>query len=98
MALCPHNLLLDVLIIVVGEVHETKFQGVGRSCKLIFSIVGIKKSDFDELPYVLSRGMDLRTNNLLSKVLKNIFREVDEAMIQGVKRPCEHQMCFLVIK
>jgi hypothetical protein len=34
---------------------------------------------------VLSRGMDLRTHNLLSSVLKNIFREVDEAMFQDVE-------------
>jgi hypothetical protein len=50
MALCPHNLLLEVLKIDVGEVHETKFQGVERPCELIFSIVDIKKGVLDELP------------------------------------------------
>jgi hypothetical protein len=48
MALFPHNLLLDIIKIDVGEVHETKFQGVERPCQLIFCLLGIEKSDLDE--------------------------------------------------
>jgi hypothetical protein len=34
----------------------------------------------------------------LLDVLKNDFREVDEAMIQGVERPRELILCFLGIE
>jgi hypothetical protein len=33
-----------------GEVDETKFQGVETQCQIIFSILGIKKRDLDEVP------------------------------------------------
>jgi hypothetical protein len=38
--------------------------------------------------------MALRNNYLPSERLKNGFREVDEAMFQGVKMPCEFFLCI----
>jgi hypothetical protein len=40
----------------------------------------------------------LRTNYLLSERIKNGFREVDEAMFQGVEMPCEFILCIPGIK
>jgi hypothetical protein len=42
--------------------------------------------------------MALRTHNLPSGRLKKNFVEVDEAMFQGVERPCEFILCFLGIE
>jgi hypothetical protein len=41
--------LLDVLKNVFDEVDEEMFQGVENQCELIFSILGIKKSDLDKV-------------------------------------------------
>jgi hypothetical protein len=42
--------------------------------------------------------MALRTHNLLSGRLENVFVEVDEAKFQGVEMQCEPIFCNLVIK
>jgi hypothetical protein len=42
--------------------------------------------------------MALRTRNLPSRRLKKDFVEVDEAMFQGVERPCELIFCILGIE
>jgi hypothetical protein len=41
--------------------------------------------------------MALRILNLLSGRLKKEFDEFDEALFQGVERPCELIFCFLGI-
>jgi hypothetical protein len=48
-----------------------------------------KKATWSRLSDDLSRRTVLRTDNLPSRLLKNDFFEVDEAMIQGVERPYE---------
>jgi hypothetical protein len=42
--------------------------------------------------------MALRTLNSLLDVLKADFGEVDDALFQGVERPCELIFCILGIK
>jgi hypothetical protein len=39
--------------------------------------------------------MGLRTHNVPSGRLKNVFGEVDETMFQDVERPYDHVFCFL---
>jgi hypothetical protein len=49
MELANHYLLSGRLKFDFDEVDEAMFQGVERSCELIFCIVGIQKSDLDEV-------------------------------------------------
>jgi hypothetical protein len=77
--------LLDVLKNVFGEVDEAMFQGVEKACEQIFCILRIEKTTWTKLNDVLSRRNALRTNNPLSRSLKNDFDDVDEAMFQGVE-------------
>jgi hypothetical protein len=41
--------LQDVLKKYFGEVDEVIFQGVERQCELIFCILGMEKSDLDDV-------------------------------------------------
>jgi hypothetical protein len=45
--------LLVVLKCVFGEVDEASFLGVERACKVIFFLMGIQKSDLDEVAVVM---------------------------------------------
>jgi hypothetical protein len=57
-----------------------------------------EKSDLNgHLCDVLSRRMALGNHSLFSRVLKNDFGEVDEAIFQGVQRHFEHIFCILAI-
>jgi hypothetical protein len=49
MALRIHNFPSGRLKNKFGEVDEAMFQGMERPCELIFCILGIKKSDLDEV-------------------------------------------------
>jgi hypothetical protein len=42
--------------------------------------------------------MALRTHNVHSGRLKNVFVEIDEAMFQGVEGPCDRVFCILGIR
>jgi hypothetical protein len=53
MALRTHNRLLDVLKCDFVEVDEEMFQGVERPCEIICCILGIQKSDLDEVVEVM---------------------------------------------
>jgi hypothetical protein len=98
MALWIHNLPSVRLKNDFREVDEAMFQGVERPCKLIFCILVINKSDLDEFACDLIRPMSPSTHYLPSGRLKNDFGEIDEAMFQGVERPCELIFCNLSIK
>jgi hypothetical protein len=50
------------------------------------------------LKFVLSRRIALELKICLLDVLKNDFGEADEAMFQGVEKPCEQILCFLGIE
>jgi hypothetical protein len=43
------NCLLDVLKNDFGEFNEAMFHGFKRPCEIIFRILGIEKSDLDEV-------------------------------------------------
>jgi hypothetical protein len=60
---------LDVLKNISREVDEAMFQDIKRPCELIFCILGIEKSDLDEV--VLSSTMALTTHNLPSERVTN---------------------------
>jgi hypothetical protein len=45
--------LQDVLKNDFGEVDEVMFKGVERRCEIIFCILGIEKSDLDDVAYVM---------------------------------------------
>jgi hypothetical protein len=47
MALRTHNILLDVLRIVFGDVDEAMFEDVERPQELIFCILSIKRGDLN---------------------------------------------------
>jgi hypothetical protein len=65
-------------------------RGVDWPCELIFFILTIQKSDLEELAEVMFQVGEWPWELLicLSDALENIG-EVDEAMFQGVERPCE---------
>jgi hypothetical protein len=47
---------------------------------------------------VLSRRMALRTHSLPSGRHKNYFRQIEEALFQGVERSCEIYFCKLGVE
>jgi hypothetical protein len=88
-----------VLKINFADFNETTFH-VERPFERIFYILGIEKSDLDEIAKVMFQ-VDEWTRDLIIcplDVLKKDFGEVVEAMFQGVERPCELIFCVLVIE
>jgi hypothetical protein len=81
-----------------GKVDETKFQ-VPKAIPTHFFNCGYQKKRLGiiSLSDVFWR-MALRTHNLPSGRIKNDFREVDEAMLQGFERPYELILCILDIE
>jgi hypothetical protein len=56
MALINHNLLSVRIKIRFGEVDEAMFEGVKMPCEPIFFLLGIQKSDLDEVAEVVFQG------------------------------------------
>jgi hypothetical protein len=75
------------------------FQGVERPCELIFTNLGIGKTTWmksREWCFKYAKGP---ANSIcLQDVLKCDFVEFDEAMFQGVERPCKLTFCILGIE
>jgi hypothetical protein len=67
------------------------FNGVERPYKLIFCILRIQKSEIDEVAEVMFQVGEWLREQIICflDVLKCDFDYVDEAMIEGVARPCE---------
>jgi hypothetical protein len=90
--------LLDVLKFDFRDDDKTMFKGVERPCDLIFYLQDIQKSDLDEDAEVILQVSEWPWELIiyLLDVLKN-FGDVDEAMFEGVERPCEIFFCILGI-
>jgi hypothetical protein len=75
------------------------FVGVDMPCERIFCILGIHKSDFEEVAEVMIQVGKWRCKLIicLLDVLENDFGEVDKAMFLGVEKPCEHIFCIVGI-
>jgi hypothetical protein len=79
------------------EVDEALYQGVERPN--ILWILSFRKSDLDVAAEVMFLvGVWLLEHIICPlDVLKNVLREYDKAMFQGVVRPCDLILCFLDI-
>jgi hypothetical protein len=93
--------LLDVLKCGFGEDVEGTLQCIEKQCDLFFCKLGIqKKSDLDEFPEMLFEVGELPWVLIifLMDVLKYVFGNVDEAMLQGIERPCEIIFCIVGVQ
>jgi hypothetical protein len=87
--------LVNVLKNEIGEFDEETFQGFEIQYEVIFCILSIEKCDWMNSLVMFKVGewpTDLIICSL--KCLKIDFVHFDEAIIQGVGRPCE--LCFSI--
>jgi hypothetical protein len=90
---------LNVLKCDFGDFDEAMFHDVKRLYESIYNVLGIQRSNLDEIAeVVLSRRMPLRITMCLLDVLKNDFNEVVETMFQGVERQSERNFLHPVQK
>jgi hypothetical protein len=82
---------LDVLKCDSGELNEANFQCVERPCEHIFGFLGIQEISLDEAADMMFKVGEWPYKLIicLLNLLKNNFREVDEAIFEGVERSCE---------
>jgi hypothetical protein len=91
MDLATRNLPSECFKIRLWYCRWSKFSWYQRPFVGIFSTLCSQKSDLDEVSKVMFEVGEWpwELNIYPPDVLKNVFSEFDEAMFQGVKRPCE---------